>query len=540
MRIMLERIREIPAKLLDIWRSFSKVQKIIIVSGITVFIVAVIVLAFVLSRPKYEVLKTCSDYETLGEVQTLLDENQIKYKIDNLIVYVEDKDLTKAKVAIASGNFTADGYTFEEAMSNDLTTTDSDRIKKYANYLRSKLSNDLEGYNGIKSAEVNVTIPEDTSSFYANSAETTVAAKLTTTGSFDESQAEAIALFLAASVGNSTTDNITITDDNGNVLFSGINSDSTSTVTLNKKLKYKSTIENTVVLSLQKAITSSGLYDEVNVAINLDLDWDTINEISTTYTAQDGREEGLYSESYELESTGTTAASGTPGTTSNDETTYDVTDGTDSTSTYTVKQYSYLPNEIVKTTNSSPGDIVYDSSTIAVTLIQKVVYKEEEVQDAGLLSGTTWDQYKIDNAESVKLEVDDDWIQIIAKGTGITNTDNISVVAYQVPYFEDKPTTNILKTASFWIQIVLAVAILAILILVVLRSTRPLTVEETEPELSVEDMLATTKEATAQQTVDDIDVQEKSETRIAIEKFVDENPEAVALLLRNWLNEDWN
>ena len=86
----------------------------------------------------------------------------------------------------------------------------------------------------------------------------------------------------------------------------------------------------------------------------------------------------------------------------------------------------------------------------------------------------------------------------------------------------------------------LAVAILAILILVVLRSTRPLTVEETEPELSVEDMLATTKEATAQQKVDDIDVQEKSETRIAIEKFVDENPEAVALLLRNWLNEDWN
>ena len=24
------------------------------------------------------------------------------------------------------------------------------------------------------------------------------------------------------------------------------------------------------------------------------------------------------------------------------------------------------------------------------------------------------------------------------------------------------------------------------------------------------------------------------------QKFVDENPEAVALLLRNWLNEDWN
>ena len=199
-----------------------------------------------------------------------------------------------------------------------------------------------------------------------------------------------------------------------------------------------------------------------------------------------------------------------------------------------------MPNEIVKTTNGEPGKIIYDSSTIGVTLIQKVVYKEQEVKDAGLLDGTTWEQYKIDNAESVKLEVDNDWIQIISKGTGIGNTDNISVVAYQVPYFEDKPASNILSTASFWIQVLLAIAILVILILVVLRSTRPLTVEETEPELSVEDMLATTKEATAQQTVDDIDVQEKSETRIAIEKFVDENPEAVALLLRNWLNEDWN
>lgn len=52
-------------------------------------------------------------------------------------------------------------------------------------------------------------------------------------------------------------------------------------------------------------------------------------------------------------------------------------------------------------------------------------------------------------------------------------------------------------------------------------------------------MLASTRE-NQQASVDDIDIQEKSETRKAIEKFVDENPEAVALLLRNWLNDDWS
>ena len=61
-------------------------------------------------------------------------------------------------------------------------------------------------------------------------------------------------------------------------------------------------------------------------------------------------------------------------------------------------------------------------------------------------------------------------------------------------------------------------------------------VTELEPELSVEQLLATTKE---NQSLEDIEFGEVSETRKMIEKFVDENPEAVAQLLRNWINEDW-
>jgi len=38
--------------------------------------------------------------------------------------------------------------------------------------------------------------------------------------------------------------------------------------------------------------------------------------------------------------------------------------------------------------------------------------------------------------------------------------------------------------------------------------------------------------------LEDIDLNEKSETRRVIDKLVDEDPESVAKLLRNWLNED--
>ena len=74
-----------------------------------------------------------------------------------------------------------------------------------------------------------------------------------------------------------------------------------------------------------------------------------------------------------------------------------------------------------------------------------------------------------------------------------------------------------------------------ILIFVIIRGTSPVEVTELEPELSVEDLLATTQE----EALEEIEMGEKSETRILIEKFVDENPEAVASLLRNWINEDW-
>lgn len=71
----------------------------------------------------------------------------------------------------------------------------------------------------------------------------------------------------------------------------------------------------------------------------------------------------------------------------------------------------------------------------------------------------------------------------------------------------------------------------------VFRSTRKEKVAEIEPELSVESLLESTKES--QEEMQDIGYNEKSETRILIEKFVEDNPEAAASLLRNWLNEEW-
>ena len=88
---MADRLKQIPQKLLDIWKSWSVKKRIIIVSSIVAFIAVVSILSVVLTRPKYRVLVTCEDYTEMNSVTSILTENNHKYKIDNMVVSVNEK-----------------------------------------------------------------------------------------------------------------------------------------------------------------------------------------------------------------------------------------------------------------------------------------------------------------------------------------------------------------------------------------------------------------------------------------------------------------
>ena len=118
--------------------------------------------------------------------------------------------------------------------------------------------------------------------------------------------------------------------------------------------------------------------------------------------------------------------------------------------------------------------------------------------------------------------------------TGIP-MESVTLLTYDIYQFI--PREEVAKDWTAYIQILLAVILLAFLLFVVFRGTAPVEVTELEAELSIEQLIATTKE---NQSLEDVEFSEQSETRKMIEKFFDENPDAVAQLLRNWLNEDWD
>jgi flagellar M-ring protein FliF len=252
------------------------------------------------------------------------------------------------------------------------------------------------------------------------------------------------------------------------------------------------------------------------------------------YGNDDDSNTGMLSEvsEYEAESNGGSEA--IPGTDSNDDTTYYIDNEGNVYYTVSDTDTTYLTNERVTSETRTGGEIESDSSTVSVAAIRYITYSEDILREAGELDDTTFDAYKAAHSEPTAADVDDSMIQLVANATGIP-AENITFVCYEQPVFVETETSS--RSINDILQIVLAVLIFILLGYVVFRSTRKQEEKEPEPELSVEALLESTAESQSQ--LDDIGYTEKSETRILIEKFVDENPEAAALLLRNWLNEDW-
>ena len=274
-------------------------------------------------------------------------------------------------------------------------------------------------------------------------------------------------------------------------------------------------------------------YSYAEVVPNLDVNMEKTSIMFTEYLAAEGLEQGLYDSYTKINSENTGVSGDIPGTDSNDETDYYYQTSGSGNSTYSEETYKYKPSERVTQTIRNMPFINHETSSLAITLRKPVQITEEQLEADGLLEDTTFENYANTHTDITPMEVSDDIKQLFSDASGIA-VQNISITAYTEPFYLAKPVEEGLNY-SLILEILLAALIVGLLLFVVFRAMKPQEVVETEPELSVERLLATTRE---NQSLEDIEFGDKSETRKMIEKYIDENAEAVAALLRNWLNDD--
>ena len=534
---MPEQVQKILDKVVDWWKKFNNKQRALILSAVSVVLIALGILAVVLATPTLEVLYRCENYTEAAQIKELLDSDEtINYSTSNdgLIFYVEAEDEATASMLLGSNQISTVNYSINNVLDGSFTTTEADKQKKYKEFLEQKFADHISQLSMVESCTVDLDIPEDDGTILSREKNSTAAVNLVLKGNMGSEQAYALAQYIATQLGNDSTEGVTIIDSDCNVLYSGSDAESSIGI-VSTQLSYQEKLKSVIKNEISDVLVGSRLFANVEVAMNLDIDFSESEVVKTELGIPNGMDGGAVTQEslYDME-TNQGYEGGVPGTDTNDDTTYVIEDGANGSTTISESDTVYDYDRTITTILGKGGKIQYDTSSVAVTANKYIVYDETELRAAGTLNDMTWEEFKAANGESRVVEVDDMYIQMIANATGFP-ANAISFVCYEEPRFIDEETTGI--NVTDYAQILIAVLIFALLGYVVFRSTRSPKVEEIEPEISVEALLEST--VRKEEQLEDIGYNEKSDVRIMIEKFVDENPDAVANLLRNWLNEEW-
>ncbi len=525
---MQETLEQVRNQVTEKWGNLSNAQKIKIYAGVAVLILSIGMISY-MTRPQMKILYRNIDAKQASEVTDVLSEQKIKYKLlnDGTTIQVDKKQFDEAKLVLARENVPKGQYTFDDAITNSMSTT-QDEKKAKMNYLKKvELEGTLKSMDSIEDAQVNLVIPEEKNSFIQSKQQSSASIVLTLRHNITSQEAEVIARLISSSVQNLDMKNITIVDSKGSNLYIGSDEGS---LALGKQQELKSAAENSIK---NKVLELLGvMYDDIRISPNLILNFDQYEEIKEEYIPQfEDNSRGIIQRENVSSASSKNGQNGAePGAANNggEAPNYQIGNGTNGESKSDSKEITYVNDKKVSTSVKNVGDVDFKASSLAVNLFKNKVYKEENIEST--LAGITWDQFKEQNKDQKLLAVDENVISSIRNATGIQN---VVVQAYEKPVFIDKEPYVI--NYRDYLPFVLILLILIIIVIAVMRFRKHDELVEVEPELEVEEMLKAAKE---QVELDEIELKETLETKRQIDKFVDEKPEAVANLLRNWLTED--
>ncbi len=523
---MPEFLSRILKPILEFWKGLDKSQKIriYVISGIVV--VAVGLGLFFLTRPTYTTVIENASTEDVAAMQKILTEKGISHKLtdDKSGIIVNVKDSDAAHFELVSAGYPKNGLTFADALSSiQINTTESDKKHIWQQLDESDIARQLKLIQNVKDASVTITRPESTL-FIDNTDNKDAKASvvITKNGDITSAQAQSIVKIVASSVEGLDPLNVTVVDEKGNILNeeesdSGINKTATQ---YDLKKKVKSDLEKNLRDVLNDQLFDS--FDAAKVVVNPVLDFDTLTQSSKEITNPDGMDAGaIVSRQEKKEDLQNGDVGGAPGVNSNPGNTPSYPMGSTDAKSYkssdVTENFAY--NEKASQSEKSLGEVIPERTTAAITLL----YGSRVPDDSKL-------------TDAMVLEVQN----LASKATGIP-VENIAVTKLQV-----QPPAQKVPTVSEIIQNLVSTyglpALLLIMLVVLAIVALPRKKKELEPVLAgAEDLVIPPKYITdiKQDPVPEIDIEERSEVKKQLEKFVKQKPDAVAQLLRNWLTDDY-
>lgn len=534
-------------KVSEKWNGLEKGQKIRL--GVTVLLILAILgtTIYFLTRPNMKVLVNKLTYSQASEIQKTLDEAGIKYKLakGGEAILVREADNDKAQIVLSDNEITKQpGFTWPDALkASGMGTTETIKKENIRLAAETALANKLVLFEGVKAANVTLALPDDTNFFIESKNQPSVNAVLTVEDgkTITKTQATTIARQLSASVVGLTLDNIEISNQNMELLYSGAEQEAQLQGEMFEKAyelerQYKKDIESKVNFYLKP------IFPEVRVLSHIALKTDkSLTRSKTLEPPVAGNDIGVITREETRKQTATDVTpQAEPGLGANngEAPTYNTGENTTSSASTSESIIDYDYNVIERETDEGTGSVIPEDSSLSISVYRTRNYDEAYMTTNNLLNGMTWQAFKEANRNPVLIAVEQQLIDNIRIGTKI---DNISVVGFEIPMFADKPQEPL--NIGQYILFGIAAVLILILAYGLIKKTQADEVGLiTEEELDVEQVIAQTQldeETEQEMRLRDIDFEKDSEAKLQIEKFIQERPESVAHLLRNWLNDDW-
>ncbi len=514
---MAETLRDYRSKASDWYKELSPRVRVAIIAGIVVALIIIALLVNFMTNKTYIALVRGVSETKAAEITTKLDELNIAWKSEAnaTTILVEEKNIDKARMQLAMANITTDkGFTFEDVMDKlSFTQTTEEKNKMFLYQTKSELEDALKTLSQIEDANVIINVKANTSFLNLEKDVSSASVKLTLVEdeTLSDDSVKGVENFVLTAIKGLTPETITIIDQNGVQLNAddGNSADAETT----RRNKHQAEIQASIDSSIETLLTRIYGADNVSVATHVVLDFDSeetsIKKISPPV---DGEVKGMIRSSNVLkESVKAGGSGGVAGTDSNTTDTPQYPTLRNGESDYTKLQeiYNYEMNEIQQSIVKSPGKIVDMSIAIIIN---------SDILESGSLS-------EIDKQAI---------IEMVLSAAGVRDASKVSVSAWPfhveaVVPVEVEDTNTILGIPIYIVALLVgAVLILIVLVFFLLRKRRTAVIQETQEIIEEQQELAEI----------DTEFQDRSSPKFQIEKFIDSNPEAVAQLLRSWMNEE--
>ncbi len=390
---MNEQIKKYIDPIRNFWGKLTKKKKIIIISVFAGIVLLSVVIGALLNTPPYVVLYPGLDHDEAVEVMTELKDRDVSYKEDNGTIYVPKDKENALRMDLSNEGHpkTAPNYDFFTS-NTDIMSTDFEKktIEKYQ--MNQRLESVIKTLDGVKSSNVTISIPDENSYAWDESASApsaSVTVTLDAGKTLEPKQVNGIKQLVSKSVPNLKAEDVAVIDTaTGEELSASQDSQGNQIDISQFKLAIEKSYEKDIEKGVLAVLTPFFGPDNVKVTAKSIMDVDKKIQEIITYKPSTADNKGVLSESntqkeQELNGKGTGGAAGTE--TNSDTTTYPgVTVDGNVIYTKDDQAYKYLVSQVKEQIQGDAASV--NDMTISVAINKAMMDDAQKAQISNLVA----------------------------------------------------------------------------------------------------------------------------------------------------------